>query len=223
MSKAIVVDEIIEKAGIELESNAERVSPHSLRRIIGQGNPYRMFDVWKKFKSEANEVDEKPDGILPVSIQKSVDKIANDLNESIRKVVNNTYIVANDNFEEQLKVIQNSDSKRYMDLKEDLLIIDESLILADDKIEVLTVELQDYKDQKEHWEKDKIKIIEMSIDVKGKVELLKERELLLHEKNTNYSMLQQSYKDLEEKYIGLFDSSSDNISALNTSLLQEER
>mgnify|MGYP005985315101 CR=1 FL=1 len=147
MRPAEVTDELIIKAGTELEAAGTRVNGSALRRAIGAGTPARMIEVWKAHKGGNAKPAEEVEVSLPVELEDALKQYNDQIAASLRMIVSNLHRVSLRTAEMRVAEVTRKAAQEQADYEAELKLASDLIENADMSSASLREELAATRDQ----------------------------------------------------------------------------
>lgn len=180
-------------AGFEIQRTGSTVSGYKLKKVIGKGRPERLMEVWEQ---EMNGRPEVYDNDEPHVLEPEVEELLAELNEKISKELHGILVKVD-------KKIRNMADKKVNLIKQDFEVEGQNLYAQIDELEAFvgSLELDNdklrmklYEEQNkpnEQFENEKT-ILKLRDRLRGKTELLNERQLRIDELTELTQMLKEA-------------------------------
>jgi hypothetical protein len=214
MSQKTKLEQEVLDAGDVIKSKKRKVTKWGLRTEMGHGTPGNLIKIWNSLNGTEEESEGRASFLLPHKVQFLVDNLTNDITNNLNKIVQESNRMISDISEERLEAIQYSNEERNNILKQDLEAAEKIIGTSDQREKYLLDEIETIREHIKISKQDEITLIELTTELKGKNDLLEERELLIQEKNINFSNLKSDYDILNKKYLALISHSDNSSSTL---------
>ncbi|MCF7519395.1 hypothetical protein [Pseudoalteromonas sp. L21] len=180
-------------AGFEIQRTGSTVSGYKLKKVIGKGRPERLMEVWEQ---EMNGRPEVYDSDEPHVLEPEVEELLAELNDKISKELHGILVKVD-------KKIRNMADKKVNLIKQDFEVEGQNLYAQIDELEAFigSLELDNdklrmklYEEQSkpnEQFENEKT-ILKLRDRLRGKTELLNERQLRIDELTELTQMLREA-------------------------------
>lgn len=197
MRPSEVTTKQIVDAGFEIQRSGSRVSGYKLKKIIGKGRPERLMEVWEQEMSGESELENSDD--LHV-LEPEVEQLLAELNVKIGQQLHDILITVD-------KKVRVMADKKVSLLKQEFDLEGHNLCAQIDELEALVGSLEMDNDKlslelrnerskpNEQFENEKT-ILKLRDRLRGKTELLKERQLRIDELTELTTLLKGKVTDI---------------------------
>ncbi|AXQ98992.1 hypothetical protein [Pseudoalteromonas piscicida] len=184
-------------AGFEIQRTGSTVSGYKLKKVIGKGRPERLMEVWEQ---EMNGRPEVYDSDEPHVLEPEVEELLAELNEKISKELHGILLKVD-------KKIRNMADKKVNLIKQDFEVEGQNLYAQIDELEAFVGSLEMDNDKlrmklydeqskpNDQFENEKT-IVKLRDRLRGKSELLNERQLRIDELTELTTILKEKVADI---------------------------
>lgn len=184
-------------AGFEIQRTGSAVSGYKLKKIIGKGRPERLMEVWEREKNGEPDVYDSDE---PHVLEPEVEELLAELNEKISKELHGILVKVD-------KKIRNMADKKVNLIKQDFEVEGQNLYAQIDELEAFVGSLEMDNDKlrmklydeqskpNDQFENEKT-IVKLRDRLRGKTELLNERQLRIDELTELTTILKEKVADI---------------------------
>lgn len=184
-------------AGFEIQRTGSTVSGYKLKKIIGKGRPERLMEVWEQ---EMNGRPEVYDSDEPHVLEPEVEELLAEMNEKISKELHGILVKVD-------KKIRNMADKKVNLIKQDFEVEGQNLYAQIDELEAfvgslemdndkLRMKLYDEQSKSNDQFENEKTILKLRDRLRGKTELLNERQLRIDELTELTTILKEKVADI---------------------------
>lgn len=184
-------------AGFEIQRTGSTVSGYKLKKVIGKGRPERLMEVWEQ---EMNGRPEVYDSDEPHVLEPEVEELLAELNEKISKELHGILVKVD-------KKIRNMADKKVNLIKQDFEVEGQNLYAQIDELEAfvgsleldndkLRMKLYDEQSKPNDQFENEKTIVKLRDRLRGKTELLNERQLRIDELTELTTILKEKVADI---------------------------
>lgn len=192
MRPSEVSTEQIVDAGFEIQRSGSRVSGYKLKKIIGKGRPERLMEVWEQEMNEQSELENNKD--LHV-LEPEVELLLAELNEKLGLQLHDILVSVDKKVramaDKKIKLIQQEfeiDGHNLCAQIDELEALVGSLEMENDK---LSMDLHSERTKSNDQFENEKTIMKLRDRLRGKTELLNERQLRIDELTELTSILKE--------------------------------